>query len=101
VTIGEESSSNDDCKVLVRPSPNRLLARCRSGARLAYSHLREREGGDNMARQRTVVPLRKQQHQEREPIVYSGFRLEERALTPVGTPTREQWSTCLDYLMHL
>ncbi len=54
-----------------------------------------------MARQRTVVPLRKEQRQGREPIVYSGFRLEERGLTPVGTPTREQWSECLDYLMHL
>ncbi len=54
-----------------------------------------------MARQRTVVPLRKEQRQGREPIVYSSFRLEERGLTPVGTPTREQWSECLDYLMHL
>jgi hypothetical protein len=27
--------------------------------------------------------------------------LAERGLTPVGTPTREQWSDCLDYLLHL
>jgi hypothetical protein len=54
-----------------------------------------------MVRQRTVVPLRMQLGKGWEPIVYSGFRLEERGLTPVGTPTREQWSECLDYLMHL
>jgi DNA methylase len=33
-------------------------------------------------------------------IVY-GFCLEERGLAPVGTPTREQWSECLDYLLRL
>lgn len=33
--------------------------------------------------------------------MYSGFRFDERGLEPVGTPTREQWSECLDYLMHV
>jgi hypothetical protein len=46
--------------------------------------------------QRLPVPMR-----ARKPIVYSGFRLGDRELEPVGTPTREQWSDCLDYLMHL
>lgn len=46
--------------------------------------------------QRLPVPIR-----ARRPIVYSGFRLGDRELEPVGTPTREQWSDCLDYLMHL
>ena len=34
-------------------------------------------------------------------MVYCGFRLDTRGLEPVGTPTREQWSACLDYLTHL
>jgi hypothetical protein len=46
--------------------------------------------------QRLLVPMR-----ARKPIVYSGFRLADRELEPVGTPTQEQWTDCLDYLMHL
>jgi len=38
---------------------------------------------------------------KRHGAIVHGFRLAERGLTPVGTPTREQWSDCLDYLMHL
>ncbi len=34
-------------------------------------------------------------------MIYCGFRLDTRGLEPVGTPTREQWSACLDYLTHL
>jgi site-specific DNA-methyltransferase (adenine-specific) len=32
--------------------------------------------------------------------VYSGFRLQERGLVPVGHPSREEWLRCLDYLIH-
>jgi DNA methylase len=46
--------------------------------------------------QRLLVPIR-----ARKPVVYSGFRLGERGAEPVGSPTREQWSDCLDYLMHM
>jgi site-specific DNA-methyltransferase (adenine-specific) len=34
-------------------------------------------------------------------LVYRGFRLEDRRLVPMGTPSREEWSACLDYLMHI
>ena len=37
----------------------------------------------------------------RAPIIHSGFRMDARGLEPVGNPTREQWSECLDYLTHL
>jgi DNA methylase len=50
--------------------------------------------------ERLVVPMRAQRGRQK-PIVYSGFRFDERGLEPVGTPTREQWSECLDYLMHV
>ena len=33
--------------------------------------------------------------------VYSGFRLQDRCLVPVGSPTREEWLRCLDYLVHV
>src|SRR5260370_26687242 len=36
-----------------------------------------------------------------KPIVYSGFRFDERGLEPVGIPTQEQWSECLDHLTHM
>ena len=34
-------------------------------------------------------------------LIYSGFRLHEQGLTPVGTPTKEEWFTCLHYLLHM
>jgi len=38
---------------------------------------------------------------EEDDLVVSGFRLEDRRLVPVGSPTREQWAACLEYLLHV
>lgn len=39
--------------------------------------------------------------EEVDGAVYSGFRLQDRGLVPVGSPSREEWLRCLDYLMHV
>lgn len=39
--------------------------------------------------------------EEADGPVYSGFRLQDRSLVPVGSPSREEWLCCLDYLVHV
>ncbi len=33
-----------------------------------------------------------------QPFIYSGFRFEDKGLTPVGEPTQEEWMECLKAL---
>ena len=39
--------------------------------------------------------------EEADGPICNGFQLQARCLVPVGTPSREEWLGCLDYLMHL
>src|SRR5437764_12651067 len=34
-------------------------------------------------------------------LIVSGFRLHENGLTPIGTPTKEQWLACGSYLRQM
>lgn len=48
-----------------------------------------------------MTPTTSSVSEEADGPVVSGFRLQNRGLVPVGSPSREEWLCCLDYLVHV
>jgi DNA modification methylase len=50
---------------------------------------------------RQIVKLHTQVQVQQQPFIHASFRFDEDGLSLLGTPTEEEWSQCLDRLLHI